>query len=358
MFGRKKKQKKDKKDMTLKERVIENINLFLSAYLIAFVIRLLILEAYQIPSQSMVPSLMVRDILMVEKVSYGTLIPIVNWKIPGFTSPKRNDIAVFVSPEWKSPGIGREIVSLLSLSIINLDNTFETPKNLVKRVVGEPGDVIFMTNQRLVINGEVLNADFIKSSEQVQYDGGKPMIRYINGRQQALTRRFDIFEETYSNTVRISQHISGLTEAYRLDEDMFYTPDFIHNFRDYRAMLVLGFPEIIVPKKDETIDLTEANYYFKYLMKMLIERETGKAVFVSTDGGLYLEGVELTGWTPAEDYYFAMGDNRDASEDCRYFGFIPRSKIFGRIFFRYFPFRRFGFRTDVNRDKVGKMIFN
>ena len=63
------KQKKDRKNMTLKEKIIDNINVFLSAYAIAFVIRLFLIEAYQIPSSSMVPNLLVKDILMVEKVT-------------------------------------------------------------------------------------------------------------------------------------------------------------------------------------------------------------------------------------------------------------------------------------------------
>ena len=90
------KPKKDKKSMTLKEKIIENINVIVSAYAIAFVIRLLLIEAYQIPSQSMVPSLLVKDILMVEKVSFGTYVPILAWKLPGFTTPKRNDVIVFM----------------------------------------------------------------------------------------------------------------------------------------------------------------------------------------------------------------------------------------------------------------------
>lgn len=148
------KQKKSKKDMTLKERIVEGFKEFVSAYVIVFFIRLFLIEAFQIPSQSMVPNLLVKDILMVQKLTMGTKIPIFNWKISGFLKPKRNDIIVFISPAWESPGFSKELISLLTFSIINLDNTFETPKNLVKRLVAEPGDRISMSNRILFINGK------------------------------------------------------------------------------------------------------------------------------------------------------------------------------------------------------------
>lgn len=315
------KVKKDKKDMTFKEKVIDNIKVFLSAYAIAFVIRMLMIEAYQIPSQSMVPSLLVKDILMVEKVTMGPIIPVVKWKLPRIIKPSRNDIIVFVHPGWKSPGIGQEIISMLSLYLINLDNTFDSPKNLVKRLVGMPGDKLMMTNRVLVINGKIVETDFIKNAEEIIYERMKQQDEFVT---------FEISKETFETKERIVQHLPRFVLGY-------------NRLIDREG--VMNFQEITVPKKDEVIQFKGLNAYYLSLLKLMVERESGKAVTIA-NGKFYIDGSEITQWKPKDNYYFGMGDNRDLSEDCRYFGFIPEKNIFGRPFFRYWPLFRFGF--DVN----------
>ena len=64
--------KKNKKKNKKPETFLDQVKLFFSTYLLALVIRTFIIEASQIPSQSMVPSLLVGDTLMVEKISLGT----------------------------------------------------------------------------------------------------------------------------------------------------------------------------------------------------------------------------------------------------------------------------------------------
>lgn len=341
------KVKKDKKDMTFKEKVVENVKLFFSAYLIAFVIRLFFIEAYQIPSQSMVPNLKVKDTLMVQKLSFGPIIPVVKWKLPGFGRPHRNDIIVFVTPEWKSPGIGKELVSLLTLSIWNLDNTFDSPKNLVKRLVALPGDTLSMSNQRLILNGEVLDTEYVATVEQKVYN-------------QLYTMGYDYFNlyaETYSNQTRVVQHQKQIDGAYFYYPENFTNMDIFDLFdTKYRHFLVTGFPAIYVPRKGDVIQLADTNPYYRYLLVKLIERESGKNAAV-INGKVFLDGQEITEWKVKDNYYFGMGDNRDSSEDCRYFGFIPERNIFGKILFRYFPFGRFAFKVNETAKSVIKEKF-
>ncbi len=348
-------QKKDKKNMTFKEKLIDNINVFLSAYAIAFVIRLFAVEAYQIPSQSMVPSLLVKDILMVEKVTMGSRVPIINWKIPGLVKADRNDIIVFVTPAWKSPGIDREIISLLSLSLINLDNTFDNPKNLVKRLVGIPGDRISMTNQTLMINGQTVTKELVRSAV--------PESSY----EQLVKRRerlfFDLYQEEFMGKKRIIQHIYEGIPAAKDDylgissfrgvaadnEEAYFQSQNAAYIK--RTVLNNNFSEIYVPKKGDVITFKDKNDYYRGLLKLLVERESGKIVII-TNGAFYIDGNELQNWKIRDNYYFCMGDDRDLSYDCRYFGFIPEKNIFGKPLFRYWPFTRFGFGVDENSNSV------
>ena len=283
--------------------------MILYVYLAALCIRFFVLEAYQIPSQSMAPSLLTGDTLMVEKLSYGNRLSIFGWKIPGFYHPKHNEFAVFVSPAWKSPGFPKEVLSVLTLSVINLDNTYEMPKNLVKRVVAVPGDLVSMANKVLSINGSAADMKFVRTAVEIEYSR---MVR------SGFTD-YDLFEEKYLDGRRIIQHYYG--------------------DRGLNAEEIYHFPPILVPAKGDIIALTNLTSFSAKIYRMLVARETGKKA-EWLNGRIFLDGKEILAYRVHENYFWLMGDNRDVSEDSRSFGLVPESLIFGRPLFRYFPFSR------------------
>ncbi len=142
-----------------KSKLRENIETIFSAILIALVIRMLIVEAYKIPSSSMVPTLIVGDRLLVNKFIYGVRLPILGWKLPAIRDPKRGEIIVFHYPKYKSPGWWKEILDLLTLGILSDKlgvNTPDRPKNFIKRLIGLPGDIFSFKNQQIAINDKPL----------------------------------------------------------------------------------------------------------------------------------------------------------------------------------------------------------
>jgi signal peptidase I len=100
--------------------------------------RELLAEAYRIPSGSMEPTLLVGDWLFVNKLRFGPHIPFTDLSLPGYASPKRGDITVFVSPP-QDPSIR-----------ISPDDVTPT---LVKRIVGVAGDTLLMRRGQLIVNG-------------------------------------------------------------------------------------------------------------------------------------------------------------------------------------------------------------
>ncbi len=96
-----------------------------------FVLRSFLFEPFEIPSESMLPTLMIGDRILVNKFAYGVRLPVINKKIFATGEPQRGDVMVFRSPR--------------DLSV-----------NLVKRVVGVPGDRIVYADKRLTINGRPL----------------------------------------------------------------------------------------------------------------------------------------------------------------------------------------------------------
>ncbi|HEY2928455.1 signal peptidase I [Piscinibacter sp.] len=96
--------------------------------LIVFLLRSFLFEPFKIPSGSMIPTLLVGDLILVNKFHYGVRLPVINKKIVANHDPQRGDVMVFRYPE--DPSV-----------------------DYIKRVVGVPGDEVSYRNQQLFVNG-------------------------------------------------------------------------------------------------------------------------------------------------------------------------------------------------------------
>ena len=139
-----KKKIKENNDEATKSKVQEYIEAIIIAILIAVVIRTFIVQAYKIPSRSMVPTLLVGDHLLVNKFIYGVKIPVIRRIIVPITDPKRGDIIVFIYPN---------------------DRT----KDYIKRVIGVGGDKIEIKNKNIFINDQPYKDAFGIYSDNTTY---------------------------------------------------------------------------------------------------------------------------------------------------------------------------------------------
>ena len=98
---------------------------------VVFLLRSFLFEPFKIPSGSMIPTLLVNDLILVNKFHYGVRLPVINLKVLNNNSPQRGDVMVFRYPPKPS-----------------LD--------YIKRVVGLPGDEVAYLNKKLTINGKPL----------------------------------------------------------------------------------------------------------------------------------------------------------------------------------------------------------
>jgi signal peptidase I len=210
--------------------------------LVVFLLRSFLFEPFKIPSGSMVPTLLIGDLILVNKYHYGVRLPVINKKIIQINDPQRGDVMVFRYPS--NPSV-----------------------DYIKRVVGVPGDEVAYLNQRLYLNGK-------------------------------------------------------LAETQALPE--FYDDDSTRYFKQYSEKLGAVDHQILVDvQRPSYIRPTDA-FPFKENCRYSAEGVTCKV--------------------PA-GHYFMMGDNRDNSEDSRFWGFVPDQNIVGKAFFVWMNFgnlRRIG----------------
>ena len=211
-----------------KKWLIENVTSLGLALLLVFMVRSSIIEAFKIPSGSMIPTLLVGDHIFVNKFAYGFKVPFTEWLASEPTylvkrsPPQRGDIVVFKYPKDES-------------------------LYYIKRIIGTPGDTVELKNKELFINGKLM-----------------------------------------PNTPAAPEKVKAVESA--LADSSYLRPSIEVMQED------LGFEK-------PTILLDSANY------------------FSSPNFG------PVT--VPPEEY-FVMGDNRDASNDSRYWGFVPMRNIRGK----------------------------
>ena len=210
--------------------ILENVVSLGLALFLVLIVRSSLVEAFKIPSGSMIPTLLVGDHIFVNKMAYGLKVPFSDWVgddpiyITDWTPPERGDIVVFKYPR------NEEIY-------------------YIKRVVGIPGDTVEVKDGQLFVNGEPV------SRERVSIEQRKSII------------------ET-------------------LDEDKYDLDD----LEIYR----------------------EEIYEDKPLVMM--------------DSGSYIGNMHGPTQVP-EDMFFMMGDNRNHSNDSRFWGFVPKRNIKGKAMF-------------------------
>lgn len=130
----------------LKSKMYEYAEAIIIAILIAVVVRTFVVQAFKIPSRSMVPTLLVGDHILVNKFIYGVKVPFLRKTIIPITNPQRGDIVVFIYPNDRS-------------------------KDYIKRVIGVSGDKIEIKNKIIFINGKQYSDAYGIYSDNVIYPG-------------------------------------------------------------------------------------------------------------------------------------------------------------------------------------------
>ncbi len=141
----KKKVKEEDLNLSKKEKFVKEAKSITLILVGVLIFRSVFFEPFRIPSGSMIPTLMIGDFILVNKMAYGFKVPFSDWfSDPIYVTksdlPKRGDVVVFKYPKDKSV-------------------------NYIKRVVGLPGDTIEIRNKEVFINNKPIKTEEIPGKE-------------------------------------------------------------------------------------------------------------------------------------------------------------------------------------------------
>ena len=352
-FRKRKNSDKEKEEQKAKSWLKEWIDALVFAFIAAAILRTLLFGSYKIPTGSMEKDLLIGDFLIVSNLTYGPRTPmgicipftqiclpgikIPSTRLPGLRDIERNDIIVFNVP-WEIKPINQKT-------------------NYIKRAVAVAGDTLEINNKEVFVNGKLEPShDGVQKNYELYL---KPGIRLSTSKLKAdgagtiggssYSERISETENVYrvNLTTEALEKISTWAEVdsiklFLLDESRFigeYQYNSIRNqYRTSKGNFSKAFndqdhlPQIVVPYQGQTITLTPKNWY---IYKDLIERYERNKV-VQEGNEFTINGEPTNEYTIKQDYYFAMGDNRDSSEDSRFWGFVPKDHVIGKAFIVWF----------------------
>ena len=289
-----------------KNQVVDWLEAFLWAACMVLLINQYLVQAYRIPSGSMINTLNIGDHVFVNKIVYGPELLPGFLKLPGVIIPKRNDIIIFESPAYISRGtvfdIAQRVIYMLTLSLVDIDKDESGQQKvhfLIKRAAGQSGD-------RFKIE---------KGEMKIRFAGED---RWVDERQYNASRGWN-----HNISRLVSEEQYPALEA---------------------AGSAQGWTNIGLPVSQDLYDKasgTDRMHYgdsFAYHGSRL--KTQRKAMPFDPRYTAQYSREHRLGWYVPEGRVLPMGDNRDSSNDGRNFGPVRISKVLGKGMIIYWPLQR------------------
>jgi signal peptidase I len=352
------KRNKPQKSTEPKSKAREWADAILFAVVAATLIRWLIMEAYTIPTPSMENSLLVGDFLFVSKFHYGTRttstplqIPLTHQKIWFTNIPSYLDWIKL--PQYRLPGIShvkREDVVVFNIPPKELNEGENYPPDLktnyIKRCVAIPGDTLQVIDKQVYVNGKaeenppkmqysyivtakseinerIIEKYGIADYRKIAYPGNSVQYRmFITPSIAEELKQLPFIEKVEVGTEN-EMNVFGARTKDMVESNIFPDASVFPWNGDFFGPLVIPKKGMVIAINKETL-ATYGRTIQEYDHNDDVKIENGK---------LIIDGKEVTEYTFHQDYYFMMGDNRHNSLDSRYWGFVPEDHIVGKAFF-------------------------
>ncbi len=313
-------------------------------------VRWIFMEAYVIPTGSMERSLLIGDFLFVSKAEYGPRTPqtplqlplthqtiwgteipsyipsvsLQSFRLPSLGKVERNDVVVFnypVDDHYNQRSDGDY-------------HPMDLKTHYIKRCVAIAGETIEVRNTQVYVNGEasenpplMQHQYFVRTDDNIRerifekYVIDPPNRDRIPGgyaihMPQETSKQIEQLPFVESVTLQ-------LVPEDRTEPNIFPNAEYFPWNRDFYGPLT-------VPARGMEIEITDENLA---MYGSTIQNYEGHENVEITEGQLSVNGEVVSKYTFVKDYYFMMGDNRHASDDSRYWGFVPEDNIVGEASF-------------------------
>lgn len=344
------------------------------AVVFATIVHIFVTQPFGIPTGSMERTLLVGDFLFVNKWSYGYRMPmrplaipflqgtimdtgqkgnpkddpksyvdavkLPYWRLLQFNKPQKNDIVVFNYPQD------------------SVHTAIDRKDPYVKRCVAVAGDVIEMRAGRLFVNGkpETILGDQQEQHKFIAHAGSQldvpalynkygflPLQEYQTNEGfvydfQGLTDQTAKEIKALPQIIDMKEHIWPKDSAaigYKLNAAR---DGYTKNIDSAQSIFPINrkwnqdwYGPLKIPKKGDVVTLNQET--LPEYQWIISEYEHNK--LENRNGKIFVNGQETNQYTIKQDYYMMIGDNRDASLDARFFGFVPEENIVGKPMFTW-----------------------
>lgn len=315
-FLSKRKAKKDKiknTPKTVKGEILSWVDALVFAVIGVLILNQFLFQLFVIPSPSMVDTLNVGDRVVVSKMKYGTEVYPAGPKIfEEYKRVNRDDVITFYNPLYESKGpvfdVLAQILYMGTFSLINIDKNADgtvAERLYVKRAVGMPGDIINFNNGDVTITPAGFNSGIDEMLFRLENDLSMQPNRSVDlnnySALHAWARLFSFQENDINHTV----------PAYLQAQ---YTSN-------YSALGNYPFD------------------FYEFSKQQLIQDSLIDPTNISTRSSLarYENGIYVP-----ENFVLPLGDNRDNSQDGRYFGPVSENTVNGKVIGLFWPLNKFG----------------